>query len=194
MQRILSIYDWQKIGEGSQVTVKSDVVGQRKVRLRVNSPTPVQLWLKDTEIDDEFFLARVAGLDEIEFSVVGNYTLIPVGGEVWFDTLDGSPADLSPVDDTSFTRIVERQPPSELEIMERRMMENANRRMEAMLSAFEEVIREKEDSGVSAASNTANAGGKTVKSSDASGSGDGGGSGDEYDASADAGGDGDGKQ
>lgn len=145
MQRILSVYDWQRLPSEEQIVINSDVPGQRLVRLRVNAPAPVALYVQLPDIVDPVFLAQVNGLDMIEFNVEGSYKLFAFGGELWFDTLDGTRADVEAVDPTSYTSIVERKARNpELEIMERKMAENLDRRMSILIGQVSAQLEEKE--------------------------------------------------
>lgn len=145
MQRIFSVYDWRLLPVGSQITIKSELVDQRAVRLKVNAPSPMSLYLRQDDFDEQIFLAHVVGLDEIEFYVQGDYTLIPIGGEVWFDTLDGADPSVDPVEPASFTQIVERRVRNpEIELMERKMQENIERRMAAMYADVTHTIAMKD--------------------------------------------------
>lgn len=134
MQRILSVYDWQVLPAGSEVNFKSDLSEQRLVRLRVNAPSPAALYVKLPDVVDPIFLARVVGLDEVQFNVAGPFTLMAYEGDCWFDTLDGARADVEAVEPDSFTSIVERKARNyELELIERKMQENIERRMSALM-------------------------------------------------------------
>jgi hypothetical protein len=137
MQRILSIYDWQRLPAGDRAIITTDLEGQRTVRLRVNAAGPLNIYVQQVDIVDDMFLAHVSGLDEIQFDIVGNYKFYAVGGDLCFDTLDGTRADVEPVDATSFTNIVERQARNpEMEIMELKMRQNAEIRNEMLKQAF----------------------------------------------------------
>lgn len=167
MQRILSLYDWGLLEPGKGVFIRSTVEGLRSVRLRVNAPSPAVLYVKQADIPDAMFLARVEGLDEIQFNLEGDYELVAVGGEVWLDTLDGSSAHVEPVETASFTRIVERRARNpELEIMERRMAENMERRMALLTNSVTSILAEKEAELV-AARTAANAASPAVSEPDA---------------------------
>ena len=145
MQRVLSVYDWQKLPEKEQITVRSDVLGQRLVRLRVNAPRRVALYLRLPDLVDPVFLASVDGLDEVQFNVEGDYKLYAQGGEFWFDTLDGVRADVEAVAPDSFTTIAERQARNpELELIERKMQENMERRMAYVMTAMAQSLSEKD--------------------------------------------------
>ena len=167
MQRILSLYDWGILEPGKGVVIRSTVEGLRSVRLRVNAPSPAALYVKQDGISDAMFLARVEGLDEINFYVQGDYELLAVGGEVWIDTLDGADGHVDAVETASFTRIVERRARNpELEIMERRMAENMERRMALLTNSVTSILAEKEAELV-AARTAANAASPAVSEPDA---------------------------
>ncbi len=145
MQRVLSIYDWQKLPKNERAIFQSDVIGQRLVRLRVNAPQRVALYLTLPDLVDPVFVATVQGLDEIQFYVDGDYKLSAIGGELWFDTLDGTRPDVEPVEPDSFTSIVERrQRNPELELLERKMHENIERRMSYLTALMTEELQQKE--------------------------------------------------
>lgn len=167
MQRILSIYDWQTLATGEQASILSDVPDLRAVRLRVNAPQGTALYITQDDIEDEIFLAYVIGLDEINFNLTGNYKLFGVGGSFSFDTLDGTRADVEPVDQTSFTNIVERvtQNPEVL-LMERKMQENIERRMSMMYASFDQMLQQK-DLALEAARKAATAASTTAPEPDA---------------------------
>jgi hypothetical protein len=161
MQRILSIYDWQKLPVGSQAVIKTDLDHQRTVRLKVNAQLPMSLFIRQDDYEDEIFLAYIVGLDEIQFQVQGDYTLIPLGGDVWFQTLDGADPSVQPVEPASFTQIVERQVRNpEIELMERRMAENMERRM-AILTEQVAVTLAMKDAEIVAARTAAEAANKS---------------------------------
>ena len=145
MQRILSVYDWRKLPFDSQAVILSDLTHQRSVRVRVNAPEPMALYLKQDDIEEEIFLAYVIGLDEIQFEVLGSYSLIARGGDVWFDTLDGSDQSVEPVEPASFTQIVERRVRNpEMELMERKMAENIERRLSDIYASMSTTLAAKE--------------------------------------------------
>jgi len=145
MQRILSVYDWQVLSAGTEVKIETDLLEQRLVRIRVNAPSPMALYVRVPDAEEPIFLARVEGLDEIQFNVAGPYTLMAFDGEVWFDTLDGARADVEAVEPDSFTSIVERKARNhELELIERKMQENIERRLAAVMGAVSNAFAEKE--------------------------------------------------
>lgn len=158
MQRILSVYDWQHLPDGSQFSVSSDIEHQRSVRLRVNAAGPLALYLDQAELENPVLLAHVTGLDEIQFEVVGDYVVMATGNDCFFDTLDGTKPFVESVDNESFTQIVERRVRNpELELMERRMQENMERRMALMAAEIAEVTAQRE-AAYAAARQTVDAG------------------------------------
>lgn len=146
MQRILSVYDWEKMEVGEAMAFKTDLPDQRPVRIRVNAPSPAELWIEQGRGANEnnvMFLAVVHGLDEIQFHAQGDFTLFSTGGEVWFHTLDGERGDVEPVDDTSFTAIVTRRVRNpEQEIMELRARQNMERILAAQRAEFAAMLAE----------------------------------------------------
>lgn len=138
MQRINSVYDWTPLRGDQQVNIPCDFDGLRLVRLRVNSPAPVALYLTQPNKEDSFFLALVNGLDEIQFNIDGPYTFFTDGGELWWNTIDGVDSHVEAVDPTSFTTIMQRRTRNpELELMEFKMREN-QRRMDAIMARWEQ--------------------------------------------------------
>lgn len=185
MQRVLNVYDWAKLGPDDQMAFKSSVPDLRPVRLRVNAPSPVALYLKQPDFEDPLFLARAEGLDEVQFFVQGDFTLIP-SGEVWFHTLDGDRGDVEAVDPTSFTNIVERRARNlEFEIMELKAAQNMERRLAAIQASFDAQLARMEAARVDSAKITSAAsisaqpsssvGADSAASGDAAASGVGGG-------------------
>lgn len=145
MQRILSVYDWQLLPEGSQFSVSSDIDHQRSVRLRVNAPMPMALYINQAELDAPVLLAHVVGLDEIQFEVLGDYVVMADQGDCFFDTLDGTKPFVESVDNESFTQIVERRVRNpELELIERRMQENMERRMALMAAEVAQITAQQQ--------------------------------------------------
>lgn len=145
MQRILSLYDWRHLPVGSAASIETDLLHQRSVRLRVNAPSPMALYIQQDDVEDLTFLAYIVGLDEIQFEVQGGYRLIAQDGDVWIDTQDGSIPSVEPVSPDSFTQIVERRVRNpELELMERKMQENIERRMAAMYANVTQTIAMKD--------------------------------------------------
>lgn len=138
MQRILNLYDWRHLPVDNAASIVTDIEHARAVKIKVNAPAPMALFIAQDDIEDELFLAHVVGLDEIEVHLQGSFKLIARGGDVWYDTLDGQNPAVEPFDPTSFTSIVERRERNpELEMMEYVMMQNYQKRMDALLEAKE---------------------------------------------------------
>ena len=145
MQRINSIYDWQLLDDGMQLNVASDVADQRLVKIRVNAPSPVALYLKVADAEDPIFLARVEGLDDIWFNVQGDYKLLCMGSFCMVDTLDGTKAHVDAVSPDSFTVISERQAiDPAVQYITMKMQENFERRMAAQAATFDAALADLE--------------------------------------------------
>lgn len=128
MQRMFNLTKWRWMTDGEVMTFAGS--GARLVKLEVNSPDKCRLFI--THGGKTEFLAQVEGRDTIEFSIEGPFEVVAIGGELAFYTADGADWSVEPVDDQTFTRIVERKMRNpELELM----MALANRNMEKRLEA-----------------------------------------------------------
>lgn len=161
MQKLNQIQKFAVLQEGTDATfVHPD--GQadqaRLVKMRLNAPQAVNLFITPVDIDmetgevvrhyadDQIFLAHVeAGFETIEFHYHGSFCLNAIGGDVWLDTYDNSTFSVEASDPTSFARLFEREErhPAILE-MERMARYNAEamrqqnaRDMEAAIAAME---------------------------------------------------------
>lgn len=144
MIRINSVYQWQEVNVGQRVEFVSDHDELRAVRMLVNAPSPAQIYVQQ-DGEKPYFVARVEGLEEVVFEIRGSYHLMPFGSEIWIDTIDGSKGGLEVVDDASFTTIMTRKVRNpEVEIMERLMHENINRRFAALAAETELLIKKKD--------------------------------------------------
>lgn len=129
MQKLGDLTKWRPLtgdaGEGVQFPGEA-----RNVRLEVSAPEPTALYIEYG--GEERFLARVEGLDRIEFTVPGDFVLF-ADKDCMFHTVDGDRVvnvDIAPV---IFTRIATRKARNpNLEMMEWKMRQNLERRMQAM--------------------------------------------------------------
>jgi len=127
MQRMFNLAKWRTITEGEMIAFATE--RPRQVRLEVNSPDRVRLFVQEGT-NEPAFLARVEGRDTIEFSADGPFELTVTGGDCAFYTADGDDWSVAPVEDTTFTKIVERRMRNpELEYM----MAMSHRNMEVRL-------------------------------------------------------------
>jgi len=154
MQNLKSIQDYQELAEGTDATfVHPMSMGDnaRLIKMRVNAPQAVNLWLTPVEydyeneevaqhLDNDIFLGHVAaGFDQLEFYYLGSFCLKSVGGPIWLDTFDGATYSVEASDPTSYARIFEREE-RDPRILE---MERASRHNMERLRAEMAVDREK---------------------------------------------------
>ena len=136
MQKLANLDKWTRLSTKDSIRFSNTM--PRTVRLQVNSPDVARLWVEphtDEGSGELQFLARVVGLDVIEFSAPGAFSLFAEGEDVFIYTADG--ADVSLVNEApeSFTKIVERRRRNpELEYM----MAIQNRNMEKRLAELAE--------------------------------------------------------
>lgn len=127
----------------------------RKIKMRVLSETPINLFLEPLMADYETgefeqtrFLARIEpGMEAIEFYYRGDFRLTPVGGNVWLDTYDNTSFDVESLTPESYARLWEREErdPRILEI-ERAARHNTERfrlQMEADFAAHAQRMEER---------------------------------------------------
>lgn len=120
MQRILTVQNFKQVLPGQAVLFETSEEFQREtgrlIRLRVNAPegTMLKVASHPEHVDPEtgelisYFLAYVdAGYDEIEFTMIGDFTLHTLS-EVWLDTFEGSKFVVEPADFENYFRLMER--------------------------------------------------------------------------------------
>lgn len=135
MQKMFNLTKWRGIEEGEVITFAD--TRPRTVRLEVNAPTEVQLFIGSGDADMDF-LALVKGRDVIEFSAEGAFSLTVDGGMCNIYTADGDDISVHAVDPVSFTRIVERrQRNPELEHMMMVMQINVEKRLAQQAEDFQ---------------------------------------------------------
>lgn len=135
MQRMFNLSKWRVVSEGELIRYERD--HPRTVRFEVNAPNLVRLDLIE-DGREPVFLARVIGRDVIEFSADGSFDITVDGGECFFYTVEGDDWSVEPVDDRTFTRIVERRSRNpELEHMMYMQQINMERRLEAQAAELE---------------------------------------------------------
>lgn len=143
MQRIFNFLDWRTLSDGQKVGFPGKT--SRVVVLEVNAQDEARLFVE--EDGTIHFLAVVFGRDEIQFAVEGGFAIICEGGPVHFKTAEDSDWSVQPVDDTTFTTLVERrQRNPELE----QIMYQAQINMERRLAAQSEEFQRRIDAAVAA--------------------------------------------
>lgn len=110
----------------------------RKVKMRVNTPHDVTLWISPVEdLDVSLFLGRVRGHEQFEFFFDGSFVLTSMGGDIWLDTFDNTQFDIQAKDPVSYARLFEREERDprilEIERAARHNMEALRREMRADL-------------------------------------------------------------
>lgn len=127
VQRLHNISKWATLEDGQ--VIKFNSPKKREVRLEVNS-SGCELYYV-AEDGTVKFLAFIRGRDVIEFITDGQFGISCDGGECSFYTADGEDVSFEVIDAVIFTSIVERRRRNpELELMELRMMQNINSRLE----------------------------------------------------------------
>lgn len=135
MQRMFNLSKWRVVTEGELIRYERE--HPRTVKFEVNAPNLVRLDLIE-DGREPVFLARVIGRDVIEFSADGSFEVTVSGGECFFYTVEGDDWSVEPVDDRTFTKIVERRTRNpELEHMMYVQQMNMERRLEEQAAELE---------------------------------------------------------
>lgn len=121
----------------------------RDVRLELNTERPTRLGLL-LEDKSERFLAVVEGRDTVVFTIEGPCEVWPSSdGEVWWYTVEMEAAAIVSNAET-YTKIAERRARNpDLELVARRMQQNADRRMAALMAEMDKrfaALKPKEES------------------------------------------------
>lgn len=148
MQRMFNLDKWQRLEEGEVISFENERPRMVLIETNTHEPGGAALWVKYPEAEEPAFLAFVGpGRDTVEFGADGKFDLIVAGGGTHIYTVDGADWSVQPVDDTTYTKIIQhRQRNPELELMmaiqqrnlEARLAaqaEELNRRLEAALAA-----------------------------------------------------------
>lgn len=136
MQRIFNFDEWAQCSPEFMPTLGTDESGSRVIRLEVNAEDKCKIFVQ-TNDGQEHFLALVEGRDEIYFSAEGKVHLL-FSGFCNIRTAEQQDWTMEPVDDTTFTTIVERRTRNpELELMMRIQQENIERRMAAQAAEYD---------------------------------------------------------
>lgn len=125
MQKFNMIQAFAELPEGMDATFvhpEGQVDQARLIKMRLNAPQDVNLYITPCEIDYETgevvqhradaarFLAHVAaGFEQIEFYYQGSFCLSTLGGSVWLDTSDNTAFSVEASDFTSYARLWERE-------------------------------------------------------------------------------------
>lgn len=123
MQKINSIQNYKLVREGQTVGFVTDeymLETTRIIKLAVNAASDVALYATnlaeefDPEtgelVEDVRLIAFVkAGFEQVEFAYIGNFSLQPVGGDVWLHTFDAGNFEVGKTDYESYARVFERE-------------------------------------------------------------------------------------
>lgn len=139
MQRLFNVTKWRRLCEGQAIPFPAD--RPRVVRLELNAPQAVGLYLLDAPSGKMVFLARVIGRDTVEFHVGGPFSLV-ADGEVFVYAAQGEVIHHVNDDPEIYTRVVERrQLNPEIVAIQRAMNLNIERRLAAQRDEFNAAIR-----------------------------------------------------
>lgn len=135
MQKFYELSKWQKLVAGEVATFASTAV--RRVRLEVNSPGHAEMSIEQGKAA---FVFHVFGRDVVEFVAEGAFALY-ASEDVWIYTADGKDWSVAPVDDTTFTRIVERRERNpQLEYMMAIANQNMERRLAEQARSYDALL------------------------------------------------------
>lgn len=131
VQRLFNIDKWTTLVEGEAYLLPTDEEGKlRRVRLEVNAPDPVRLFLIEPDQESVRFLARVDGRDCVEFVASGTLRLVVEGGPIGIYTVDGDDISFEVAAPVIFTKIMERRRRNpDLEYIAAKMNANMERRL-----------------------------------------------------------------
>lgn len=142
MQRIGSISKWSFLAAAHAVEFTS--TKHRRVRVEVNSPEPTRLYLINDD-GETFFLARVLGLDVIEFEVNGAFQLLTEDSGINWWSADNTSTHTAIPEAEAFVKLHEaREKNYEVLLMERVMQQNIERRMRHIHEELERKYEQRE--------------------------------------------------
>lgn len=137
MQRIFNFDEWAQMSPEFVPSFGAETSPARVVVLEVNAEDKCKLFVR-TNDGQEHFLALVEGRDEIQFSVEGEWGLVVVGGMCNIKTAEMQDMEMQPVDDTTFTTLMERRVRNpELEMMMFLANQNVEKRLAEQSAEFD---------------------------------------------------------
>lgn len=129
---------WSLLKSGEAIKLEASMT--RRVRVHFNLPQAVNLHATFATGETQFVAALDRGRNLVEFVHRGAIALYPddPNAEVWYQTAEGEPSHVVPVDQKSFARIMERRARNpELEAIVYAMQTNMERRAAAMAHDLE---------------------------------------------------------
>lgn len=170
MQKLFNLDKWRYVKDGEAIRFGGEHV--RTVRLELNAEGTAFLNIFDGQTGAYSFLAMVTGRDVVEWSQDGPFELMVTEANVMVYTADGQDWSVEPVDDATYTRVIERKARNiELERMVQASMINIEQRSAQMAAENERRL----EAAISAANARADAAVAEAKAKPAdAGAGDGG--------------------
>jgi len=137
MQRIDNLSKWRELAPGE--VLEFDRKGHRKIKVEVNAPQETRLYVEKPGGPVKF-IALVKGRDTISFAIDGKYSL-HCDATIWMHASEMETSH-GPASADKFTKIMQRQPRNyEMELMQRRVMENVNKRLDAQAGEYEKALK-----------------------------------------------------
>lgn len=140
MQKLFELSKWERVEAGEVVTFPGENV--RRVRLEVSAPLRAIMTLVSAGRTVE---TVVAGRDVIELTAEGPLEVSASEGLYWYSA-DGKDWSVAPVDDTTFTQIVERRVRNpEMEYMMYLQQVNMEKRLASQAADYERLLKASTD-------------------------------------------------
>lgn len=135
MQKLFDVSKWRRAEAGEVLTFAGE--GTRRVRLELSAPLRAIL----TVVNGSSIVETVvSGRDVVEFTAEGEFAISASEGLFWY-TADGQDWSVAPVDDTTFTQIVERRVRNpEIEYMMYVQQMNMEKRLASQAADYERLI------------------------------------------------------
>lgn len=178
MQKLDQIQKFAVLQEGVDATFvhpQGQEEQARLIKMRINAPSAVNLYItpvtidletgevRTHHVDEQIFLAHIpAGYEQIQFMYDGSFALNAIGGDVWLDTYDNTAFNVEASDPTSFARLFEREErhPAilEMERMARHNQEAMRRQNQADMDAAIAALEARYQNNVATPATPANGG------------------------------------
>lgn len=140
MQKLYELSKWSRVEAGEVITFPGENV--RRVRLEVSAPLRTILTLASAGKTVE---TVVFGREVIELTAEGPLEVTSMEGLFWYSA-DGKDWSVAPVDDTTFTQIVERRIRNpEMEYMMYLQQVNMEKRLAAQAADYERLLKASTD-------------------------------------------------
>lgn len=145
MIKLDSLSRWLRLPAGDVLTLKGDA--QRRIRLQVNSPKRISLWIVNDH-GEPTFLASPVGRDVVEFAAGGDVRLTTDDDDVYVYTAESEPTFTIFEDAEIFTKIAERRARNpDLEYLMQQQQINMDRRMSVLAGELNNRVNEAYEAG-----------------------------------------------